>query len=61
MDSNHIQIVQNAAKEAGKIILNYFGTRVSIQDKSDGSPLTMADRESHRVISLALKTTGCCF
>jgi 3'(2'), 5'-bisphosphate nucleotidase len=58
VDNYHILIVLNAAKEAGKLILNYFGTSISSQKKSDGSPLTMADQESHRVITAALEPTG---
>ena len=51
-------MVSNAAKEAGKLILNYFGASISFQKKSDGSPLTMADQESHRIITTALQSTG---
>lgn len=58
MDNSHILIVQNAAKEAGKIILNYFGKGNRVQVKSDGSPLTIADKESNSLISSILETTG---
>ena len=35
VDNYHILIVLNAAKEARKLILNYFGTSISSQKKSE--------------------------
>lgn len=48
-----IQILDAArefAAEAGEITLRYFGGVVDAEDKSDGSPVTIADREAERHI-----------
>jgi 3'(2'), 5'-bisphosphate nucleotidase len=47
-----------AAIDAGKAILEIYQTDFDIEYKSDQSPLTTADNESHRIISAYLKETG---
>ncbi len=47
-----------AAIDAGKAILKIYNTDFEIEYKSDQSPLTTADNESHRIISGYLKKTG---
>ena len=47
-----------AAIEAGKEILKVYDTPFGVEIKSDNSPLTLADRASHDVISDRLKETG---
>lgn len=53
-----IQIAMRAAIDAGKAILKIYTTDFKIEYKSDQSPLTTADNESHRIISEYLKKTG---
>jgi len=38
------------AKEAGAVTLRHFGGRIDHQDKADGTPVTVADREAERLI-----------
>jgi 3'(2'), 5'-bisphosphate nucleotidase len=44
-----------ASIEAGKAILEVYHTDFSVEHKADNSPLTLADRKSHIVISETLK------
>jgi len=39
------------AREAGKAILEVYGTDFEIKCKEDHSPLTLADMRSHRIIA----------
>jgi 3'(2'), 5'-bisphosphate nucleotidase len=47
-----------AAIRAGEAVLEVYDTNFSVEHKSDNSPLTLADRESHRILVDSLKTTG---
>jgi len=47
-----------AAIQAGEAILKVYDTDFSVEHKSDRSPLTLADRESHRILVDRLETTG---
>jgi len=47
-----------ASIEAGEAILKVYDTDFEVQSKSDESPLTKADMESHLIISKALSQTG---
>lgn len=38
------------AREAGELTLRYFGSTLSVEDKSDGSPVTVADREAEGLL-----------
>ncbi|MCE5336982.1 MAG: 3'(2'),5'-bisphosphate nucleotidase CysQ [Desulfobacteraceae bacterium] len=44
------------AREAGRAILEVYGTDFSVESKEDKTPLTQADTRSHRIISDALRT-----
>jgi len=55
MDSLLIEAV-TAAKKAGDAILEVYGSGFSVEQKEDKSPLTLADRRSHEVISHHLRT-----
>jgi 3'(2'), 5'-bisphosphate nucleotidase len=46
------------AVEAGKAILEVYATDFSVQTKTDDSPLTLADRNSHAVLSGRLEPFG---
>jgi len=39
-----LQAVSEVARVAGKVALSHFGTRLDIETKRDGSPVTVADR-----------------
>ena len=43
------------AKEAGRAILEVYGTDFEVTSKQDHSPLTLADMRSHAIISEALR------
>jgi 3'(2'), 5'-bisphosphate nucleotidase len=47
-----------AALKAGQAILTIYETDFTVAHKSDQSPLTLADCESHRVIVEGLQSTG---
>jgi 3'(2'), 5'-bisphosphate nucleotidase len=46
------------AVEAGKEILEVYATEFSVETKTDDSPLTLADRNSHAVLSRRLSPFG---
>lgn len=52
------ELALNAAFEAGKVILEIYSEKFSVEMKGDGSPLTEADNASHRVITRCLSETG---
>ncbi len=43
------------AREAGKAILDVYGTNFEVSRKDDESPITLADKRSHRLIADALR------
>jgi 3'(2'), 5'-bisphosphate nucleotidase len=47
--------VTKAVLEAGKAVLDVYGTDFSVVSKEDSSPLTEADRRSHEILSSVLK------
>jgi 3'(2'), 5'-bisphosphate nucleotidase len=54
----HLRTSISASLAAGSAILKIYGQDFSIDKKSDNSPLTLADRESHDIISLYLAQTS---
>ncbi|WP_340112489.1 3'(2'),5'-bisphosphate nucleotidase CysQ [Maribellus mangrovi] len=61
ISTNTINTAINAAIKAGKEILNIYNdpdSDFSIERKADNSPLTIADKTSHRVIADLLADTG---
>jgi 3'(2'), 5'-bisphosphate nucleotidase len=48
--SEILQALVDAAKEAGRRILEVYGTAFAVEYKADRSPLTEADRRSHELI-----------
>lgn len=50
-----IEEIKNIIKEAGQIVLSYYGKSCSINAKEDKSPLTQADMASHNFLCAALK------
>jgi len=45
----------NAAWDAGRVTLRYFQTGVAVERKADASPVTIADRESERLLRDAIQ------
>ena len=55
-DDLKIEVVCEIAKQAGKAIMDIYGTDdFAIEYKDDNSPLTAADKASHEVIMVGLK------
>jgi 3'(2'), 5'-bisphosphate nucleotidase len=48
----------NAAKEAGDAIIEVYNTNFSVEHKEDKSPLTLADKRSHEVITRHLSRSS---
>lgn len=56
---NRYSVAIEAAVSAGKSIMEVYGENdFRVEQKSDDSPLTLADRNSHEIIAAALKETG---
>jgi 3'(2'), 5'-bisphosphate nucleotidase len=49
-----LEFLGNLSREAGKAIMEVYGTSFSVETKADRSPLTLADKKSHEIISGAL-------
>ncbi len=60
MDWKNVEIkfLLNAAIEAGQEIKRVYHTDFSVETKKDESPLTLADKLSHQVITKKLEKTG---
>lgn len=50
-----IDLIQGIAEAAGLETLRFYGTQLTVDTKSDDSPLTQADLASHRLIVARLK------
>lgn len=50
VDPAFLSLAHTLADDAGAVIRRYFRTNVAIDDKSDESPVTIADREAERVM-----------
>jgi 3'(2'), 5'-bisphosphate nucleotidase len=58
-NSRNIQTALKAAKEASEAILAIYHSNIwDIEYKKDNSPLTLADKKAHQVISDCLQSTG---
>jgi 3'(2'), 5'-bisphosphate nucleotidase len=56
---NKFSIAVQAALKAGKAIMEVYGKAdFEVERKADDSPLTLADRRAHEIITRALKRTG---
>lgn len=53
-----IKVALSASIEAGKAILKIYNTEFSFEKKSDNSPITIADKESHNIICKKLLPTN---
>src|ERR1700759_667655 len=46
----HLALAETLADAAGEIIRSYFRTKIGIQQKSDRTPVTIADRAAEKVM-----------
>ena len=51
----YLTFATDLAREAGKITLKYFRGRLDVEQKSDASPVTIADRETEQFIRSAIR------
>ena len=55
-----LNVVIDAALKAGQIIMKYYNTDYTVEEKADKTPLTIADTESNQLIcDIILKNFGC--
>lgn len=54
----YLEMAMGAAAEAGRKIMEVYGTAFSVELKEDRTPLTLADRASHQLIAGRLSVTG---
>ncbi len=55
LDLQHrLEVAIEACRQAGKITLAYFQNNVAVEDKADGSPVTIADRRAEAAIGETL-------
>jgi len=52
---HELQVATDLAKEAGSLILKYFGQPVPQEQKADDSPVTKADKEANALIVKGLR------
>lgn len=50
-----VEDVCQISREAGDAILEIYGSKFTVEDKSDGSPLTLADKKAHQIIEKSLQ------
>src|SRR5690349_21577779 len=48
IDDTLLDAAQEVARVAGRSAARHFGTKLVVETKSDGSPVTVADREAER-------------
>ena len=53
--TQELAFAKEIASDAGHIMLRYFGTNMSIDHKSDGSPITIADRKINGLVIQAVQ------
>jgi len=53
-----LAVASEASVDAGKAIMQVYKTDFAVENKSDESPLTIADKKAHDIINKKLRTTG---
>ena len=56
LSKNDILKINDIVYDAGKAILDIYDTSFNVETKSDNSPLTQADKNSHSIIELGLNS-----
>src|SRR3989338_694152 len=50
-----LDVAIKAARESGKVLMNYFNKNIKAEKKTDNSPVTIADKESEKKIVSIIK------
>ncbi len=58
MRIDFLPLMINTALKAGAAILDVYATNFRVEKKSDSSPLTIADKNAHRIIAAGLAQTN---
>jgi len=53
-----ISICRNCIQDASRAILEVYSEHIDVEEKEDGSPLTLADKKSHEIVVASLSLTG---
>ena len=53
--TKELEIGQTIARRAGELALGYWGKGIGFESKADASPVTIADRESERLIAAMIE------
>lgn len=53
-----LELALEVAQEAGAAVMRYYQQTLTVEQKQDGSPLTLADQAAHRVIADRLVGSG---
>ncbi len=53
-DEAMLAVLQEAALEAGRVIMKHYANGCAVQSKKDSSPVTEADRDAEAIILAAL-------
>ncbi len=56
LSKNDILKINDIVYDAGKTILDVYSTSFDVETKSDNSPLTQADKNSHLIIESGLNS-----
>ncbi|MBL6598815.1 MAG: 3'(2'),5'-bisphosphate nucleotidase CysQ, partial [Alphaproteobacteria bacterium] len=54
-DQARLDAIIAIARQAGDVIMEYYEGKIEVDEKSDGSPVTAADRAADAVIVPALR------
>jgi 3'(2'), 5'-bisphosphate nucleotidase len=55
-DATLLMAVLDIARHAGQAIMRVYASEFAVEHKADESPLTLADREAHRIITAGLQS-----
>jgi len=50
MVSKELRFALDVCRKAGIVVMNYFDRSIEVEEKADGTPVTLADRECERLI-----------
>jgi histidinol phosphatase-like enzyme (inositol monophosphatase family) len=53
--NEYLDFAKDLAREAGKVTLRYYRSRLDVENKADASPVTIADRETEQFIRAAIR------
>lgn len=53
--AEYLKFARELAREAGRVTLKYYRRQLAIEEKSDASPVTIADRETEKFVREAIR------